>query len=132
MRKSITPVSVSDCLPVYINGRIKYWTVNVCYDGDLSTNTKEREEWRELYNKYPYEVSWNEHMPVSPLQPVLKPNINIPGEIHLTGYFKYHHENNTSELEYAWRNVLFGAKRARNFRLKILEQIKNKHKEKAK
>lgn len=119
------PISVSHCTPVYINGRIKYWNIRVFYEGDLSTNTAQRTDVLKLVNKNPYLV-WKF---MDELQPFLKPDIIIPQKNRLTGLFRYNPEKDLSELEYSWRDGLFGygAERAWQFRLKMLAQI-NKQK----
>lgn len=119
-KEKIVPVDVSHCVPVYINGKIKYWNVHVFYGGDLSTNTKQREETRKIIDKLSFED-------FEMLKPVIKPNIIIPKESHLTGLFRYNREKNVSELEYSWRDGLFGngARRAWDFRLKMYSQIIN-------
>lgn len=125
-KEFISPVAVSGCTPVYNNGRIIGYNVHVFYDGDLSTNTEIRESWRDLIDSHPHLVWDNMNM----LRPVIKTNIIIPNKWHLTGYFEYHHESDTSELEYGWRKGLFGcgAKRAWQFRLKMLAKVKENNK----
>lgn len=120
-KQPVKPVSVSQTVPVYNNGRIIAWNVHVFFDGDLSTNTAQRNKWRELIDKNPHLVWEDGKM----LNPILKKNIIIPNERHLTGLFRYNPEKNVSELEWSWRDGLFGcgAERAWQFRIKILAQI---------
>ena len=117
----VKPVSVSHCTPVYINGRIKAYNLRVFYAGDLSTNTSERRKWRNFIDEHP-QMLWDN---MDMLKPVINPNLHIPGVSHLTGLFKYHDNDDTSELEYSWCKGLFnlGAERAWQFRLKILASI---------
>ncbi|MCQ2568549.1 MAG: hypothetical protein MJ163_03055 [Alphaproteobacteria bacterium] len=104
-KEKIVPVDVSHCVPVYINGKIKYWNVHVFYGGDLSTNTEQREETHKITDESSKVFFEDFEM----LKPVIKPNIII------------------SELEYSWRDGLFGngARRAWDFRLKMYSQIIN-------
>ena len=117
----VKPVSVSHCTPVYINGRIKAYNLRVFYAGVLSMNTNERREWRKFVDENPQTLYDNLDM----LRPVIKPNLQITGASHLTGYFKYHDADDTSEFEYSWRKGIFnrGAERAWQFRMKILASI---------
>lgn len=122
-KEKIVPVDVSHCVPVYINEKIKHWNVHVFYGGDLSTNTEQREETHKITDESS-KVSFEDF---EMLKPVIKPNIIIPKESHLTGLFRYNREKNVSELEYSWRDGLFGngARRAWDFRLKMYSQIIN-------
>ena len=121
MNKKVLPVSVSGCTPVYVNGRIKWWTVHVFFNGDLSINTTQRNKWRELIDKNPHLVHENGIF----LRPVIRPDIIMPKKGNWSSYFKYHADKNMSEIEYAWRNGLFdcGGERAWQFRIKMLAQI---------
>lgn len=127
-KETISPVGVSGCIPVYYNGRIIGYNVHVFYDGDLSTNTAAREGMRDLVVRNTHLL--RDDMNVKMLNPVIKQNIIIPNVWHWTKYFKYHHESNTSELEWGWRKGLFGrgAERAWQFRLKMLAKIDENHK----
>ena len=126
-KKQALPVAVSDCMPVYINGCIKYWKVRVGYDGNLAMNLDLVEAWRDIYRKNP---TFFEQRPAyyDALHVVLQPNIVVPQMNRLTGYFKYNPEKNTSMLEYYWCDGVFnrGAKRAWDFRIKMLSQIQGR------
>ena len=129
-KEQIIPVSVSNVVPVYHwrnRGRIIAYNVHVFFDGDLSTNTEQREEFKRLYEQHPGHKA--DDFFYESLRSILKPNISIPKESHLTGLFRYDREKNVSELEYSWRNGLFGcgAERAWKFRIRMLAQI-NKQK----
>ena len=128
--QNVETVSVSQCVPVYINGKIKYWKVNVEYAGNLAMNLTSVNAWRDVYNKNP-KAFYENPAHYDALRIILKPNILIPSVKHMTGFFKYNPEKNVSQLEYAWRDGLFGwgAERAWQFRIKMLAQI-NKQKAK--
>lgn len=123
------PVSVSQCMPVYIQGKIKYWKVCVEYTGNLAMNLTSVNAWRDLYNKNPKFFNENPAY-YDALHIILKQNIAVPGTKYMTGFFKYNPEKDTSELEYAWRDGLFGrgGERAWQFRIQMLAQM-NKQKE---
>lgn len=119
--QNVKTVSVSQCIPVYIKGNIKYWKVNVEYAGNLAMNLASVNAWRDIYNKNPKTFDENPSY-YDALRIILKP---VPEVKHITGFFKYNPEKNTSELEYAWRDDLcgVGAERAWQFRIKMLAQI---------
>ncbi|MCR4917858.1 MAG: hypothetical protein K5912_02850 [Alphaproteobacteria bacterium] len=118
---SVIPVSVSDITPVYNDGQLIAYNLRVFYDGDLSVNTSSRKAWDKFIDKNPHLI----HKEYNMLRPVLRNDIIIPKERHLTGLFRYHDEKAVSELEYSWRCRVFngGLKRAEKFRQKMLVQI---------
>lgn len=127
--QNVETVSVSQCIPVYINGKIKYWKVNVGYAGNLAMNLTSVNAWRDIYNKNP-KAFYENPAYYDALRIILKPNLLLPEVKHMTGFFKYNPEKNISELEYAWRDGLFwrGSERAWQFRIQMLAQM-NKQKE---
>ena len=117
-KKNAVPVSV-EYVPVYINGRVKYYNVHVKYIGDLSLNTESRESALELREKSPLAFN-SDPMNHRMLTPVLREDVIIPKRYHITG-FKYDSTKNISDIQYSWRNGLFGhgAERAWQFKIKM-------------
>ncbi len=122
-KKFVQPVSVSDCIPMYIDGRLKYWNVHVKYVGNLSMDGvfKNLRAQDFIYDSNGF-------------APVFTVEKDVPNGRHLAGFFKYDKKSNTSGLDYYWRNGLFGRgwDRAWKFRLEILAQIKTLNDEKVK
>ncbi|MBO4672033.1 MAG: hypothetical protein J5608_00050 [Alphaproteobacteria bacterium] len=120
------PVSVSDCNPIYVDGRIKYWTVTVDYAGDLSVNTLGRTRARDLVDNNPGLL--DDNMNHEMLRAVLKPDVIIPNARRLSGEFRYNPQNNTSSLVYWWRAGFLGlgGNRAWSFRTKMVDAMQQK------
>lgn len=125
LKYAAQPVGVSDCNPIYVDGRIKYWTVTVDYVGDLSINTPQRTAVaQDLVNLRLLDDDMNHEM----LRPVLNPNVIIPNVRRLSGEFRYNPQTNTSSLVYWWRAGFLGlgGNRAWNFRTKIVDAMQQK------
>ena len=105
--RHVNPVAVSGVWPVYVNGRLKYWTVDVEYDADL---------------RLPHQEYLPDDLGKSGI--VLNPVFDIKKTRHVS-FVKYEPGTNNTRLTYSWRDGLFGlgGERAWRFRLNIIAQI---------
>lgn len=105
--RHVNPVAVSGVWPVYVNGRLKYWTVDVEYDADL---------------RLPYQEYLPDDWEKSGV--LLNPVFDIKKSRHVS-FGKYNPETNNTRLTYSWRDGLFGlgGERAWLFRLSIIAEI---------
>ena len=105
--RHVNPVAVSGVKPVYVNGRLKYWTVDVEYDADL----------RLPHQEYLPDDLGKSGIVLNPVFDIKKP--------HHVSFVKYEPGTNNTRLTYSWRDGLFGlgGERAWRFRLDIIAQI---------
>lgn len=124
--KTIAPISVSHCNPVYVNGRVKYWNIQVVYNADLFLYRPDKK----LLNVSELRRSlMQEPLYFEMITPVLNPKIYIPNRGHVSNA-RYDDVDGTTILGYSWRNGLFGrgAERADRFRTNMLAKIANNEK----
>ena len=128
MKKNAKPISVSHSIPCYVNGNIKYWRVDVEYAGDLSTNSTQVKEWRDIHKNAPELFETHPGL-YKMMTPIYVTDVEIPNLKHAC-VFNYDEKSDKTTLGYVWQDGLFGrgAKRAWDFRLKILAEIINNRK----
>ena len=113
--RHVNPVAVSGVKPIYVNGRLKYWTVDVEYDADLRLPPQEN---------LPDDFGWVDDDVLGKSGIVLNPVFNIKKTRRIS-FVKYNRDTNNTRLTYSWRDGLFGfgGERAWQFRLNIIAQI---------
>ena len=113
MKKQIAqPVRVSQCTPVYINGKLKYWNLSVEYVGDLR-----------LPNQKFLPRDFGEY------GVVLNPVISVH-KLRYVNTVKYDDNTGNTKLTYVFRDGIFGlgAERAWQLRIWALARINENNK----
>ena len=122
------PISVTHSIPCYVNGNIRYWRVDVEYAGKLAMNTDQIQEWRDIHKKSPELFETHPGL-YKMMSPIYLSDIEIPNlkRVHV---FNYDAKSDKTTLGYVWQDGLFGrgARRAWDFRLKVLAEIINNRK----
>lgn len=110
-KMSVKPIKVSQVNPVYINGKIKYWGLDVTYNGDLR-------------------LPGQKFLPDEVFGIILNPVIDIEKVCYVSAV-KYDANTDSTKLSYSFRDGLFGrgAERAWQFRIKMLASITRQKKE---
>lgn len=105
--RHVNPVAVSGVKPVYVNGRLKYWTVDVDYNRNL----------RLPHQEYLLDDLGNSGVVLNPVFDIKKSR--------RVSFVKYNRDTNNTRLTYSWRDGLFGfgGERAWRFRLNIIAEI---------
>lgn len=106
-KRHVNPIAVSGVKPVYVNGRLKYWTVDVDYNRNL----------RLPHQEYLLDDLGNSGIVLNPVFDIKKSR--------RVSFVKYEPGTNNTRLTYSWRDGLFGlgGERAWRFRLNIIAQI---------
>ena len=106
-KRKAQPVQVSQCNPVYINGKLKYWNLSVEYLGDLR-----------LPNQQFLPRDFGEY------GVVLNPVISVR-KLRYVNTVKYDNNTGNTTLTYVFRDGLFGrgAEKAWQLRIWMLARI---------
>ena len=119
------PVAVSHITPLYVDGRIEFWRVDVTYTGDLATNTNQIKEWCDIYKKTPELFETHPGL-YNMMSPIFVSGLSIPN-LKYAHIFNYDAKSDKTMLGYVWKDGLLGrgAEHAWQFRLEILKEIMN-------
>jgi hypothetical protein len=112
MKKTpVKPIAVSQVNPIYIDGKIKYWGLDVTYNGDLR-------------------LPGQKFLPNEVFGVILNPVIDIEQVCYVSAV-KYDTNTDSTKLSYSFRDGVFGrgAERAWQLRIKMLAQITQQKKE---